>query len=338
MTHIGTIYSPMARGGGAFIVHRILSEQIPGYRLAGYHPMRAMAPIGLSRDPNAKDMRLLHTTPDSAPFFQRQGLPSVITFHNYVLDRYMSAYSSILQQIYYRFILLPSTRSALKRATAVTAVSRFLAHLVREEIGFQGPISIIYNGIDTQRFKPAVEPFHHRKACHILFSGNLTRRKGAQWLIDIANNIPSNACIYYTGGLRTRHRLPPHPALRPLGHIPYETMPEVYRRMDILLMPTVREGFGLAVAEAMACALPVVASHCSSIPELVDSGEGGFLCPVGHVEDFGEKITRLVKTPELRRAMGEYNRKKVHGDFTQRQMVRAYEVLFSAVMEGSRHP
>ena len=55
-------------------------------------------------------------------------------------------------------------------------------------------------------------------------------------------------------------------------------------------MPTVREGLSLAVLEAMACGLPVVASACSSLPEQIDNGMGGFLCPVGDVVAFAEKI------------------------------------------------
>ncbi|CAB5093790.1 hypothetical protein D3OALGA1CA_1071 [Olavius algarvensis associated proteobacterium Delta 3] len=332
MSDTGMIFSPIARGGGAFVVHRMLSEQIPGYQLSGYHPWLALAPGNLFPESNATGVRMLHTTPESAPLFRRKGIPSVITFHNYVLDRYMANYSSVPQQVYYQCFLLPWTRMALKQATAVTAVSHFLAGLIRREIGFEGQIPVIYNGIDTQRFKPAPGRSSRRKTCRILFSGNLIRRKGAQWLFDIARKIPSNACIYYTGGLRTRHRLPSHPALRPLGAVSYGEMPAVYRRMDLLLMPTVREGFGLAVAEAMASALPVVASNCSSIPELVDSGKGGFLCPVGDVAGFVETITRLVGDPGLRRSMGAYNRKKAVRLFSMETTVHAYRRLFANLM------
>ena len=57
---------------------------------------------------------------------------------------------------------------------------------------------------------------------------------------------------------------------------PYDAMPALYRDVDMLLYPTVREGFGLSVAEAMASGLPVVATDCSSIPELMEDGKGGF--------------------------------------------------------------
>ena len=102
--------------------------------------------------------------------------------------------------------------------------------------------------------------------------------------------------------------------------------------MDILLMPTVREGFGLAVAEAMACGLPVVASDCSSIPELIDDGKGGYLCPIGDVDAFAEKINLLAESPTLRREMGEYNRTKVEKLFTLDRMVKNYQALFEEVL------
>ena len=100
-------------------------------------------------------------------------------------------------------------------------------------------------------------------------------------------------------------------------------------------MPTVREGFGLSIAEAMACGLPVVATNCSAIPELIDEGKGGFLCPPGDVAVFAEKLNILAGSPEMRREMGEYNRAKAEKQFTLGRMVREYDRLFNEVLEAS---
>ena len=91
---------------------------------------------------------------------------------------------------------------------------------------------------------------------------------------------------------------------------------------------------GLAAAEAMSCGLPVVASNCSSLPELIDDGKGGFLCPVGDVEAFAEKINLLADSPKLRHEMGEYNRSKVEELFTVERMVNEYKDLFEQVLSG----
>jgi glycosyltransferase involved in cell wall biosynthesis len=106
-------------------------------------------------------------------------------------------------------------------------------------------------------------------------------------------------------------------------------MPRRYREMDILVMPTVREGFGMAVVEAMACGLPVVASDCSSIPELLDDGKGGYLCPVGDVAAFADRINMLAQSQKLRREMGDYNRAKAIETFGLEKMIAAYRHLFS---------
>jgi glycosyltransferase involved in cell wall biosynthesis len=160
----------------------------------------------------------------------------------------------------------------------------------------------------------------------------LTLRKGAQWLPRIAKYLNKNVTLFYTQGLRTRKSLPDLPNLRPVGVVPFEKMPHKYQQMDILLMPTVREGLSLAVLEAMACGLPVVANNCSSLPEQIDNGKGGFLCPVGDVKALAEKINILAESPELRREMGEYNRIKVEEMFSLEKMAKGYRKLFEEVL------
>jgi len=82
----------------------------------------------------------------------------------------------------------------------------------------------------------------------------------------------------------------------------------------------------------MACGLSVVATNCSSLPELVDEGKGGFLCGLGDVDDFAAKINLLAENGGLRREMGDYNRTKLEQMFTLRRMVAEYEELFECVI------
>ena len=119
-----------------------------------------------------------------------------------------------------------------------------------------------------------------------------------------------------------------YPNLKNIGAVPYSYMPKVYQDADILLFPTVREGFGLAAAEAMACGLPVVATNCSSLPELISEGKGGYLCELGNADKFAAKINELAASPALRREMGEFNRTRVEEKFTISRMVKEYQQLF----------
>ena len=322
------IFSPMAMGNGAYVIHKILAQKIPEYSICGYNPYWSLIPPTLPFLCNSKnDADIIHTTPDYACWFTKKGAPLVITFHNYVIDPFMAPYSSSLQRIHYRTDLRYFTKLALKKAAAVTAVSKFTAQLLRSDLGYNGKIEVIYNGVDTNVFRP-IRQQAQRKKTRVLFSGNLTRRKGADLICLIAEKLQPNIEILYTTGLRTKKTLPDTPNIKNIGSIPYSKMPLIYQDADILLFPTVREGFGLAAAEAMACGLPVVATDCSSLPELVINGKGGFLCKLGDVDKFAECINKLADSPELRYEMGKFNRNRAKQKFTVQQMVRKYMTLF----------
>ena len=332
MTGSPSIISPMATGNGAYVVHRMLERNIPGYRVGAYNPYLTLFPFVLPGLVPVKKADVVHSTPDYAIFFHQKSVPLVITFQNYILDPWMRSYSSLAQKIHYITDLRLWTRLAIKKAHTITAVSRFTAHLIHQDLGITRPLRIIYNSVDVNCFTPKQSLAPNRKKIRVFYSGNLSRRKGSQWLLSIAKHLKGNICIYYTQGLRTGNILPADPRLKSIGPVPFEEMPERYRKMDILLMPTVREGFSLAVLEAMASELPVVASNCSSLPEQIDDGRGGFLCPVGNVEAFAEKINLLADSPKLRHEMGEYNRSKVEKMFTIDRMVKEYQELFEEVL------
>ena len=314
------------------MVHRLLERHLPEYRVVGYHPYWTFFPLVLRAAASTERANLIHTTPDYAIFFCQTSVPVVLSFQNYVLDRWMRSYSSWGQRMHYLTDLRLWTCLALQKAHTVTAVSHFTARLVRQDLSISRPVPVICNGVDVNYFTPSPSSMSSQKEVRVFFSGNLTRRKGAPWLSPIARLLNKNVRIYYTQGLRTRSVLPSGPGLKSIGPVPFKEMPKRYREMDILLMPTVREGFSLSVLEAMASGLPVVTSNCSSLPEQIDDGKGGFLCPIGDVEAFADKINLLSDSPELRREMGEYNRSKVEELFTVERMVNEYRQLFEQVL------
>lgn len=328
--------SPMATGNGAFVIHKILESRIPGYKVHPYNPYHTLFPPLLYLQHQSLKTRLIHTTPDYAFFHCKKNVPLILTFHNYILDPFMRQHSSLLQNIHYQTDLKLFTKLAADKANAITAVSHFTADLAKKDLPLNSPITVIYNGVDHTLFKPTKNRAQSRstKNVKVLFCGNLTRRKGAQWLIPIIEQLGKNITFTYTTGLRTRDSLPSHPRLECLGTSAHHTMPAVYQAADILLFPTVREGFGLAAAEAMACGLPVVATNCSSLPELIENGKGGFLCPLGNINSFAEKIQLLADNPLQRQEMGEYNRGIVEKNFTIDRMIRQYTELFEQVLSA----
>lgn len=329
-----SIISPMGWGSGAYIIHKQLESRIPGYHVKSYHPYWTLFPITLRMTAQTSGAQLIHTSPDYGIFFHQKYIPMVITFHGYTLDRWLRPFSTFAQSIHSATDLKLFTLMTTRKAKAITAVSHFLAGIVREDLHISKDIRVIYNGVDENLFTPAVKSHPRGKEIRVFFSGNLKKRKGAHWLPEIAVRLGGNIRIFYTQGLRGKNCLPLLSNLQSIGPVPFDDMPDRYREMDILLMPTVREGFGLSVAEAMACGLPVVASDCSSLPELIDHGKGGFLCPVGDVEAFAEKINLLAENPDLRKEMGEYNRARVENMFRFDRMISEYSQLFEEILTG----
>ncbi|MES9904335.1 MAG: glycosyltransferase family 4 protein [Sedimenticola sp.] len=319
----------MASGNGAHVVHSRLRDQIPIYHLCSYSPKLTYFPPLLFGRCTLDGADLVHTTPDYARFFYRPDVPLMLTFHNYVLDHAMGAYGSPLQRLHWATDLRWLTRSAVSVADNITAVSQYTAELVRSDLGYQGEIKVIPNGVDTNLFQPAGSV--KRKVIRVLFSGNPTSRKGAQWLPDIALKLDPGIELWCTGGLRSDVTIGGS-RIHYLGAVRYEKMPELYRSVDILILPTVREGHSLAVLEAMASGLPVVSSNCSSLPEQIDHKQGGYLIDVGDIRGYADAINCLASDSALRQKMGMYNRDKAECQFTLSRMVEAYRSIFNQIL------
>jgi len=326
------IISPIATGNGAFILHKRLEEGIEGYKVEAFNPKMTFFPPLLYPIGRAKISDIIHTTHDYAVFHKKRGVPMVVTFHNYVLDLYMQAYSSSLQNLHYQTDLKWFTKKSINIANEVTAVSQYTANLVESELNVKKSIKVIYNGVDEKAFRPIKKNVTRKSNIKVLFSGNLTTRKGAHWLLPILEKLPSNISIMYTSGLRGAGELANHSRFLNVGKVPYAEMPKLYRSADMLLSPTVREGLPLAVLEAMACGLPVVATNCSSLPELIDNGKGGFLCGLGDIDGFSSKISLLAENEALRKEMGDYNRVRVEEKFTLIRMISEYQQLFAEMI------
>lgn len=320
----------MPTGSGAIVVHRMLERLLDNFHVVPYAPGLTYFPPALRWLVPQPDADIVHTTPDHAPMFRRKGTPLVVTFHNFVVDRFMSEYSTLAQRLHYATDLKYFLRRSLDIADCVTAVSNSTADLVRTELSFSGHIEVIPNGVDTDAFRPAEEPGGGERP-RVLFSGNPSYRKGAQWLPGIAERLRGEATIVCTVPKNSPWTSTFRSAgIEVVGKVPFSAMPDFYRSVDALLLPTVREGDCLAVLEAMSSGLPVVASNCSSLPERIDPGKGGYLCEIGDIDGFADAVKRLAD-PALRTSMGLYNRERAVSEFGLAEMARRYARVFNQV-------
>lgn len=90
-----------------------------------------------------------------------------------------------------------------------------------------------------------------------------------------------------------------------LGERGQEEVFRLYSIMDIFIMPSLYEGFGLAAAEAMAAGLPVVGTEVDGLSEIIEDGKTGYLVAAGNTAELAESIIKILSNPELSKEMGQ---------------------------------
>jgi glycosyltransferase involved in cell wall biosynthesis len=265
-------------------------------------------------------------------FAFRCDLPLVSTEYHVVHDPLFAPYTSHTQRLFYRR-LFTHERKSLGLSDKVTVISRYTRKKLEEVFGYSDS-ALIYCGIDTSLFAPlqvdrAAWGIDEGKTI-LLYVGNHLRRKGADLLAPIMKNLGDDYLLL-TAGLRSGQK-DQAGNIRDLGRVGIHDLVRAYNLCDMLLFPSRLEGFGLTVAEAMACAKPVVTTNASSLPELIELDKGGILCDLDDVAGFADAVRYLADDEDLRGTMGSYNLNRVKGEFDQQRMIQQYISLYRRIL------
>lgn len=189
-------------------------------------------------------------------------------------------------------------------------------------------ISVIYNGVDTERFRAnRGSRIAYRKMLGVdettRVVGTVSRlspEKGIAYFVDAANQLARefpNAKFLVVGDGPERATLEQRAtsgAIRFLGM--REDVSELLNAMDIFVLPSLAEAFGIAAIEAMACGLPVVATRVGGLREIVLDDETGLLVLPRHAGALAAAVARLIDDPIKCSAFGERGRARVLEHFT----------------------
>jgi len=199
---------------------------------------------------------------------------------------------------------------ALKRCRIVTVVSEELADRVRE-LAPGSQTLVIPMGTDLQTlFTPPQDP-DLRRDNEILFVGRLVNGKGLTVLIEafatLRKSMPqTKLTIVGDGPLRAEietriGRLNQEAHVDLVGASPHRGLAEFYRRATLAVSPSLREGFGLVVTEAMGCGCPVIASDLPAFRARIESGVTGMLVPPDDAGALARALLQLLGDAALRR-------------------------------------
>jgi len=199
-------------------------------------------------------------------------------------------------------------RTCLRRVDHIIAVSDYLRELLTTEMRVSDQkISVIDMGVNTNLFR-SIGKREARKRLDlplsdgiVLYVGNLYPLKGCQYLIQamaLIKRPDRRLMIVGEGPERRRLEVLSDSLGLPVtfvGAVPKEQVPLWMSAADLLVHPTLSEGFGLVVLEALSCGLPVVASNVGGIPELINDGVNGYLVEPANVSALAEAMNNSLK-------------------------------------------
>lgn len=249
----------------------------------------------------------------------------------------------IKNNLYYRFTYNTLTDKVVVNSFATKNTLLSSASWLRQD-----KIKVIYHGIDTKLF--AVSGKSTREELNIPndkpvigFVGRLNVQKGIVYMMDafkiIKGKIPdAQLLIAGTGDLyeeivKKSDEYGYSNSVYLLGF--REDIPDILNSIDVLLLPSLWEGFGLVLIEAMACGKPCVTTSVSSMPEIVEDGVSGFILPPKDPAALAEACCKLLTNPQLADDMGKQGKWIVNEKFTLKKMIYEYEDLFFSICRKS---
>lgn len=227
-------------------------------------------------------------------------------------------------------------RLTARLADRVVTPSHATCMEVEEDYGARD-VTVIPNGIAPLPApgKPVERP-EGRPV--VLFAGRLRTRKATAVLLEalplLRREHPEAVLVVAGDGeqrsaLERRVReLGLHEAVRFVGARPRSEMPGWYAAADLFCLPSLYEGFPLAILEAMAAGLPVVATAVAGVPEAVVDGVTGRVVPPEDAASLARALSELAADPEAARRLGEAGRKRVEEELAIPRIAAAYLALW----------
>lgn len=290
-----------------FIVHRLP---------AGFYPKWEQ--LSLPSFVKKLNPDLLHCTANTAPLFYKGKM--LVTIHDLIFMDKTDSQGSAYQKFgnYYRKLIVPKVA---KKATKIATVSKFSKQEIVQRLGIdEDKVRVIYNGVSeifqlitNETLKQNIAAKYKLPHQFILHIGNTAPRKNTvnvlkAYEIFLSKNIAAQPLVIlgckadFIQSLLHQNNLniPAEKMLIP-GYIASQDLPVIYNLTSLFLYPSLSEGFGLPVLEAMACGAPVLTSNNSSLNEV--SGQAAKLVNPKNVEEIAAAIQQVIENEELKQYM-----------------------------------
>ena len=247
----------------------------------------------------------------------------------------------------YREKKLKRYYESAQRATRIKTVSHFSKREIMEHLNVpEEKVDVIHHGIDERYFPRSTEEVKGiRKKYgldrdYIFYVGIITKRKNVVRMLKsfflASNQVKRDYELVMAGRfslgkeefLKTMDDLSLRQKVKLLGYVPANDLPALYTGAQLLFFPSLYEGFGNPVLEAMACGTPVITSNLSSLPEV--AGDAALLVDPYDTEALASSLVKLLEDSSLRNELKERGLKQAE-NFSWRkaamEMIEVYNKL-----------
>ena len=284
------------------------------------------------------DVVHVHYPPPLTAFYAARGLRGravrmCLTYH---CDLFLSGPFGRVATGFYERTMLPSTLRRVDRFIVHTRSYGATSRALRGR-----SLTIIPSSVDLERFRPGTPDESLRRQLGLdgrrllAFTGRLVPHKGLDSLLRALPLLPDDVALLLIGRgpklpslVASARRLNVEDRVRFLPFVTDADLPSYLRLAEIFVFPSENrlEGFGLAVAEAMAVGLPVIIADMPGVREVIEPGTDGLLAEPMLPSDLAEKIRTLLADPARRRAMGTAGRRRAEERYA---VARVAEQLLS---------
>ena len=250
-----------------------------------------------------------------------------------------TASGKLWKSLYYRGARAVAERPSLARAQHLVAVSQATANEFIEHYHLPaGKVSAIPIGVDLAHLR-RTDPASLRKKLGLidervlLFVGFCSARKGIEYLARAMHELPEDVRLVVVGRWDAAYRERVLQALGSrgdhlieAGYVPDAQLPAYYSLADIFVLPSLLEGFGIPISEALACGTPVVTTSAGAAAET--AGPGAVVVPPRDAFALAAAIRQLLDAPEERQRLAAAGQAWVHERHSVAGMIAAYETLY----------
>lgn len=199
-------------------------------------------------------------------------------------------------------------------ADSITVASSFAARTYIEAGISAEKLHMIPLGVRLENFSKTSDP--PSASFNVLFAGSISLRKGIPYLLQaFAQLRHPKKRLRFAGHLDASAKQVlarmPLDNVEFLGSMTPQTLAQNMSSSHVLVLPSIEDGFGMVMAQAMACGCPVICSTNTGGPDLLTNGLEGFVVPIRDPDAIRQRIQELADNPERQRAMGEAAQKRV---------------------------